>query len=172
MIKTNSSISKMLWLAASFLFSTVMNAQETDNYSIPKLLEKYNKESVNYIQVNALHNNYRDFIILDTRKRKEYDVSHLPDAIWAGDDLDLEKLPKIKKNQKIVVYCSVGIRSEGFGEQLREAGFTQVYNLYGSIFSWKDAGFEVVNVDGKPTDSVHVYSRKWGNYLKTGKKVY
>ncbi len=172
MIKTNSPIPKMLLLATAFLFSMVMNAQETDKYSIPNLLEKYNKESVKYIQVHALHNNYNNFIILDTRKRREYDVSHLPGAIWAGDDLDLEKLPQIKKHQKIVVYCSVGIRSEDFGEQLLEAGFTQVYNLYGSIFSWKDAGFEIVNLDGRPTDSVHVYSRKWGNYLKTGKKVY
>jgi rhodanese-related sulfurtransferase len=149
-----------------------MNAQENENYSIPALLDKYNDNSVPYILVDALQADRDNYVILDTRKKNEYEVSHLPGAIWVGEKLNSKRLPNLLSHQKIVVYCSVGVRSENYGEQLLKAGFSQVFNLYGSIFSWKDAGYEVFNSLEKPTDSVHVYSERWGNYLKTGKKVY
>jgi len=152
------------------IISSLMNAQE--KYSIPELLERYNKKTVPYITVDSLHQNPTNFVILDTRKKAEFEVSHLPNAIWAGDQFDPAKLPELDKSKPIVVYCSVGIRSENYGEDLMEAGYIKVYNLYGSIFSWKDAGYEVVDDKGNPTDEVHTYSRRWGKYLKTGKKVY
>jgi rhodanese-related sulfurtransferase len=151
---------------------SIMSAQEKDTYSIPDLLARYNDQSVPYVQVDALHADLDQYVVLDTRKKKEYDVSHLPGALWVGERFDPKKLPQLDKNQKIVVYCSVGVRSENFGEQLQDAGFTQVFNLYGSIFSWKNAGYEVTDPSGTPTDSVHVYSKKWGNYLKKGVKVF
>jgi rhodanese-related sulfurtransferase len=115
---------------------------------------------------------YKDYVILDTRKKEEFDVSHLPGAIWVGERYDIDKLSNIDKEAKIVVYCSVGIRSEDYGEEMLEDGFSKVYNLYGSIFSWKDAGYHVVDQNNQPTEKVHVYSKKWAKYLKTGKKVY
>jgi rhodanese-related sulfurtransferase len=154
------------------LTASVMSAQEKDNYSIPDLLEKYNDQSVPYIKVQDLQADLSQYVVLDTRKKKEFDVSHLPGAHWVGESMEVSKLPELHKDQKIVVYCSVGVRSENFGEQLQEAGFTQVYNLYGSIFSWKDAGYEVNDRNGQVTDSVHTYSKKWSNYLKAGIKTY
>jgi hypothetical protein len=70
------------------------------------------------------------------------------------------------------VYCSIGVRSEDAGETINNLSFSNVQNLYGGIFMWKDAGFSVVDNFNKPTDNVHVYSKEWGKYLKTGKKVY
>lgn len=163
---------KQAILILTSITATFMSAQEVEKYSIPDLLAKYNDQSVPYIQVDALHADLDQYVVLDTRKKKEYDVSHLPGALWVGESFDPKKLPQLDKNQKIVVYCSVGVRSENFGEQLQDAGFTQVFNLYGSIFSWKNAGYEVIDATGTPTESVHVYSRKWGNYLKTGQKIH
>lgn len=153
-------------------------AQRTD---LDRLLERYNSGSVPYISVEELKMNYDDYLILDARQREEYQVSHLPGAIWVGEQFDKEEVIQainqahsfhpIQKSS-VVVYCSVGIRSEDFGDDMLEAGYMGVFNLYGSIFAWKDAGFEVVDPEGEPTDRVHVYSKKWGKYLKTGEKVF
>jgi 3-mercaptopyruvate sulfurtransferase SseA len=70
------------------------------------------------------------------------------------------------------VYCSVGYRSEKVSEQLRQAGYQTVYNLYGGIFEWKNQGHPVVNAEGEPTERVHAYNRSWGVWLKKGDKVY
>ena len=53
--------------------------------SIDSLLKKYNKHSVPYISVQELAMNYEDYIVLDTRKKEEFEVSHLPNAIWVGE---------------------------------------------------------------------------------------
>jgi len=138
--------------------------------SIDSLLKKYNRHSVPYISVEELKMNYADFTILDTRKKEEFDVSHLPNAIWVGEKW--RSSSRWDKEEKVVVYCSVGIRSEDYGEQLQQAGYQHVKNLYGSIFAWKDAGFEVVDSTGRPTDNVHTFSKTWAKYLKTGNKKY
>jgi rhodanese-related sulfurtransferase len=149
----------------TLLCSAFAKAQSIDN-----LLKKYNRHSVPYISVQELAMDYDEYVVLDTRKKEEYDVSHLPSAIWVGEKW--RSSTRFKKKDKLVVYCSVGVRSEYYGEQLQKAGYTDVKNLYGSIFAWKDAGFEVVDPAGKPTENVHTFSKNWGKYLKTGNKVY
>ncbi|MGB5942845.1 MAG: rhodanese-like domain-containing protein [Leeuwenhoekiella sp.] len=141
---------------------------------IDALISQYNKGSVPYISVEELKMEPDSYLILDTRKKKEYEVSHLPGAIWAGEKPDEGQLAKLAEvpEKPIVVYCSVGIRSEGFGEKLQKMGYTNVRNLYGSIFSWKDAGFHVVDSTQTATDRVHVFGKVWGKYLETGDKVY
>ena len=139
--------------------------------SISELLSRYNEMSVPYISVQALKRDFDQYVILDTRTREEYEVSHLPNAIWVGEDYDEAYFPRLEKEMPIVVYCSIGIRSESFGEDLIEVGYKRVKNLYGSIFAWKDAGYEVFDNKDQPTDRVHVYSKKWGKYLKSGIKV-
>jgi len=76
------------------------------------------------------------------------------------------------KESEIIVYCSIGYRSEKITEQLVQEGFKNVQNLYGGIFEWKNQGNEVVRPDGKPTEDVHAYSRLWGIWLKEGNRVY
>ncbi len=151
----------------SFLVIASMTA---NSQSIDSVLQQYNEQTVPYLKVVDLAVNYNDYVILDTRKKEEYDVSHLPNALWVGEKL--EQPIDLDKEKKVLVYCSIGVRSEDFGEQLLELGFTQVYNLYGSIFAWKDAGYQVVDNNNLPTQKVHTYSKSWAAYLKTGEKVY
>lgn len=111
-------------------------------------------------------------ILLDTRTKQEFDVSHLPNARFVGyDEFDLKQLQRVPKNAKLVVYCSVGYRSEKIGEKLKKAGYTNVYNLYGGIFEWVNGGFAVYDAQG-PTQKVHAYSKAWGIWLNKGEKVY
>ena len=106
-------------------------------------------------------------------KRKEFDVSHIKGAILVGyDSLDLSALDKIDKSKEVVVYCSVGYRSEKVSEKLENIGFKNVSNLYGGIFEWKNQEQPIVTPKKEPTEEVHAYSKVWGIWLNKGKKVY
>jgi len=104
--------------------------------------------------------------IFDTRKEKEYDISHIPDAQYLGyNDFDEARLGGIAKDSPIVVYCSIGYRSEKIGEKLKKLGYNNVYNLYGSIFEWINQDNEVVDKDGQVTSKVHTYNRNWSQWV-------
>lgn len=112
-------------------------------------------------------------IFIDTREKREFEVSHIKNAIWSGyDDFDINRLKGISKNQKIILYCSVGYRSEKITEKLVKAGYTNVSNLVGGIFEWKNLGYPVVDTKGKETEQVHAYDKVWGVWLNKGEKVY
>ena len=104
-------------------------------------------------------------IFLDAREPAEYLVSHLPGAIYLGfRDPDFEALTGLDRSTPLVVYCTVGYRSERVAGKLRERGFNRVYNLYGSLYAWKLVGLPLVDASG-PTDRLHTYNRKWGSFI-------
>lgn len=137
------------------------------------MLQKLLSHSVPEVQVQQLVSDTSSTVFLDAREPAEYEVSHLAHAVPVGyDSFDLSKLPAdIQKSQKIVVYCSVGYRSEKVCEKLLHDGFTNVSNLYGGIFEWVNQGHEVIDQNG-PTTRVHAFNRTWGIWLRKGKKVY
>ena len=111
-------------------------------------------------------------VVLDAREKKEFDVSHLNGAIWVGyDDFRLDRV-KAEKDGRVVVYCSVGYRSEKIGEKLKKAGYSNVFNLFGGIFKWKNSAYPLVDDTGSETDYIHAYDADWGKWLVKGKKVY
>ena len=110
--------------------------------------------------------------VLDAREKQEYEVSHLSDAIWTGyDTFDLVNLDSLDRNKPVLVYCTVGARSQEIGMKLKEAGFNQVYNLYGGIIHWANLKKPLFR-DAELTNKVHTYSKSWGIWLKEGEKVY
>lgn len=153
------------------LFSTLSFSQE----SLSDLLQKYNSKEVPYISVEQLAMPKTNPVILDAREPQEYNISHLKDAIYVGyNSFELEtiesKIPN--KDQEIVVYCSLGIRSEIIADKLKKAGYTKVKNLYGGIFEWKNKNFSVYNRHDKETDSIHAFSKVWSKWLNNGIKIY
>ncbi|MDC6351214.1 rhodanese-like domain-containing protein [Zeaxanthinibacter sp. PT1] len=142
--------------------------------TIEKTLERYNSGSVPYIKIEELAED-EHAVRLDAREMEEFMVSHLPGAIWIGyKEFEPETVRNTipNKNTEIVVYCSVGVRSEKIGEELKKAGYTNVKNLYGGIFGWKNAGYPVLDPNGNPTDKVHAFSKFWDHLLVKGVKVY
>lgn len=112
-------------------------------------------------------------VFLDTRQKAEYEVSHIPGARFiAYDDFDEDMVEDLPRDTSIVVYCSVGYRSERIGEKLTTLGFTNVQNLYGGIFWWMHSGLPVEDAHHQPTDSVHTYNRRWSQWAFTGEKVW
>lgn len=147
----------------------------TDKQSLSDLLKKYNSESIPYIYHQGLFDLKSKKYLLDSREIREYTVSHLKGAIHVGyDSFDIKTVTDRISNKEdtIVVYCSLGIRSETIGEKVKAAGYKNVYNLYGGIFEWKNNDKPVFDSDESETEKVHAFSREWGVWLKKGIQVY
>ncbi|MBO0949450.1 rhodanese-like domain-containing protein [Fibrella forsythiae] len=163
---------KFAFLSALFATALPAVAQRTISKPFGVMVDALIKESVPVVTCNELKQ-MPDALLFDAREKREYAVSHLPKARWIGyDDFELSRVAGVPKTAPVVVYCSVGYRSEKVGEKLKAAGFTNVRNLYGSLFEWVNQGNPVVDSTGKPTRRVHAYSRTWGIWLNRGEKVY
>lgn len=143
--------------------------------SVDAILKQYNKGNIPYISVQELNENFKEAVILDAREMNEFKVSHIKNALYVGHKYFnstkiLEQVPDL--SQPIVVYCSIGVRSETIGNALKKAGYTNVKNLYGGIFEWKNKNLPIYNIKEQETDSLHAYSKKWSVYLNKGIKVY
>ena len=114
-----------------------------------------------------------EYYFVDAREKIEYHVSHIQNAVFAGySDFELERVRLIPKDAPIMVYCSVGKRSQEITNQLISAGYSNVYNLYGGIFEWVNMGNPVYDNKGKQTNKIHAFSKAWGIWLRKGEKVY
>jgi rhodanese-related sulfurtransferase len=156
-------------LVLLLIFAVSLSAQ-VQNPKFKKRINFLLSESVPFITVDELKGNTEDYYILDAREPEEYKVSHIPGAVCIGyDDLDYSVLQDIPKDKKIVVYCSIGYRSEKVGEKLMKKGFMNVQNLYGSIFEWSNRGFPVYDENGETTAKVHAYNKRWSKWIDNPK---
>ena len=105
-------------------------------------------------------------ILLDVRQDSEFAVSHLPEA-QPAPSLDTALALELDRHQPIVAYCSVGYRSARLVRQLRQRGYTQIYNLEGSIFRWANEG-RSLQQDDQPVAVVHPFSALWSPLLRPG----
>jgi len=165
---------KFLWITWIFIANVAFAQQEEESM----------KQKAYYALINSLIDHsveevlVRDIAVgdqvwLDAREKEEYIVSRIGKARWVGyDHFDLSSVADLDKHSEIIVYCSIGYRSEKVAEKLKEAGFANVKNLYGGIFDWHNAGKKVLDKDGKETNKIHGYSRTWGIWLNDAKTVY
>lgn len=111
-----------------------------------------------------------NWLLLDAREWEEYEVSHIPGARFSGyNKFSIDEWSDLSKDQPIVVYCSVGYRSEKITQKFEKQGFTRVYNLYGSIFEWVNRGYPLEDIDGQPTQSIHTYNKNWSRWVNNKK---
>jgi len=111
-------------------------------------------------------------LLLDARSPEEYAVSHLRGARRVDPNSDrYPDLDTLAADRPIVVYCSVGYRSAGVAQTLREQDFTSVANLTGSIFRWANEGRPVYR-DGQQVAAVHPYDASWGTLLADSLHAY
>ena len=94
---------------------------------------------------------------IDTRDAAERAVSTLPGAVTPQDYLADpgrfgEKVP--------VAYCTIGYRSGVFAKEAAGKGLA-VRNLAEGILGWLHAGGGLVDAQGRPVKTVHVYGRSW-----------
>ncbi|MBK7701286.1 MAG: rhodanese-like domain-containing protein [Saprospiraceae bacterium] len=111
----------------------------------------YLSYTVPVISVQDAHDKFSDYLSLMLVNLMNIRLAYPIQARYVGyDDFDFDNIKDIPVNKKIIVYCSVGYRSEKIATQLRKKGYKQVWNLYGSLFEWVNAGYDVSDKTGKP----------------------
>ncbi len=164
---------KSLPITIALLFvGFVLNAQTAYDKKLQSLY-KYTVPQAKVIELKSKLASNQKLILLDTRSPGEYKVSHIPGATLVDyDNFNLKAVEDIDRDAEVIVYCTVGYRSERIGEKLQGMGFTNVKNLYGGIFQWANEEGPLLNDKNVPTDSVHTFSRRWSQWLQRGIKVY
>lgn len=115
----------------------------------------------------------KNILFFDIRSKAEYETSHIAGAkFYDYETFNVSQIDKSLKGEMIIMYCSVGYRSELAAEKLIKSGFENVFNLYGGIFQWIHESHELVDITGAKTERVHTYNKKWSKWLMKGKKVY
>ncbi|MFK7776156.1 MAG: rhodanese-like domain-containing protein [Saprospiraceae bacterium] len=143
---------------------------KVNNEEFDKKISKTINFTIPVMGVEELKEMQEDVVLLDARPQNEYEVSHIKGAKRIGfKNIDEAALAGIDKDEQIVVYCSIGYRSEKVGEKLKKMGFKNVYNLYGSIFEWVNQGNAVVDGNEEATEKVHTYNKRWSKWVEDGK---
>ncbi len=102
------------------------------------------------------HADRSSLILVDARTQAERDVSIIAGAIALAQADRLTLSPELR----VVVYCTIGLRSGHAARNLRKRGIDAV-NLRGGVLAWLAQGGALVDPAGKPTHRVHVYGRRW-----------
>ena len=142
-------------------------SDEVDSYGY-KLHSEYLPETIE--EFKKL--NKQSIYLLDTREEEEFSVSHIKNARNVGYFwFDMRKVYDIPKNSKIILYCSVGYRSEKIAHKLFDAGYKNVFNLYGGLFEWVNQGNPIYTNNGVQTSEIHTYDKEWARWVNRGTKV-
>lgn len=146
--------------------SITLLSQQVQNPAFDKELKDLLSLNTKILSVDEIAHNYDDYIFLDAREPNEYLVSHIPKAINIGfTRWDKTLLENISKDAKIIVYCSVGYRSEKITQKIQNLGYTNVANLYGSIFEWANCNLPLEDNLSNTTMKLHSYNREWSQWV-------
>ena len=82
-------------------------------------------------------------IVLDTRKREQFNAGHIIGARNVESDQLDSKIEALKSDltKPIAVCCESGVSSARDAARLRKEGFTQVYNLKGGVSGWRNENY-------------------------------
>ena len=78
-----------------------------------------------------------EVVLVDVREESEYEAVNLGGRLIPLASLD-ERLDELDRDDHIVVHCRAGNRSATAVARLREAGFTNAWNVNGSLTAWRE----------------------------------
>ena len=94
-------------------------------------------------------------VIVDMRNHYESEIGHFKNAILPQSETFKQELPMVKqllsenKNDKILLYCTGGIRCEKASAYLKHNGFRDVNQLHGGIINYKKQLIENPKLENK-----------------------
>ena len=83
-------------------------------------------------------------IVVDMRNTYETDIGHFEGAVIPKADTFREEIPQVlsmledKKNAKILLYCTGGVRCEPVSAHMAQKGFTNVHQLSGGVIKYAE----------------------------------
>ena len=87
--------------------------------------------------LKKLRDESADFVLIDVREPREYEVSHLDGKLIPLGQL-AGRMDELDKDAHVVVHCRSGGRSAKAVELLRGAGFDNAWNVQGGLLAWAE----------------------------------
>ncbi len=107
--------------------------------------------------------------VLDAREEEEFRVSHLKNARNVGYFwFDMRKIYDIPTGANVLIYCTIGSRSEKIAEKLIDAGYKHVFLLYGGILEWVNEAQPVYKGNDVQTSEIHTYTKDLEKWVDRG----
>lgn len=145
---------------------TPQSPSPIENPKFKRVVDNSLSFDIDTISVGELKKCTTPYLLLDAREQEEFDVSHIKGAMYLGyDDPDYSVFKNVSEDTPIIVYCSIGYRSEKIAHKIKRMGFENVRNLYGSIFEWANQGNELCDDKDESTNVVHGYNRSWSKWI-------
>ena len=83
--------------------------------------------------------------LIDVRTPAEWDGGHIAQAEhFPLSDILADRLPAVGKDEKLVLQCGSGYRSNIAASIFDKAGYSRIKSLAGGAFAWSNAGFPLV----------------------------
>lgn len=92
---------------------------------------QHNRKLITPSELKERINNGEEILIIDARSSKDYEKSHVPNAINIPLGSLREKGADFNKDIPIVTYCNKGVTGNAAQNVLLNIGFKEVYNLSG-----------------------------------------
>ena len=154
----------------SFLKLTIKIKNEIVAYKIPENEYDMSKtgEHLNYQEFNKAID--EGATVIDMRNYYESQIGKFKNAVIPDVETSMELLPEIKKmlknekNEKILMYCTGGIRCEKASAYLIYHGFTDVNQLKGGIIQYANDS-KKDNVPSKFIGKNFVFDRRLGEKI-------
>ena len=140
---TGIKLKKAVQEGISFIKLTIKVKEEIVAYNISK--DTYDMKKVGkHLSASEFNQSIedKDSIVVDIRNYYESEVGKFEGAITPDVDRSKELLPEIvklladKKDKKLHLYCTGGIRCEKASSYLLKQGFKEVYQLNGGIVQY------------------------------------
>ncbi len=112
----------------------------------------------------------KDTIVVDMRNHYESEVGHFENAICPDVDTFREEIDyvvnhlKDKKDKKVLLYCTGGIRCEKASAYLKHHGFEDVNQLYGGIINYAHQ-IKELDIDSKFKGKNFVFDERLGERI-------
>ena len=89
--------------------------------------------------------NKQEAVIVDVRPASDFNKGHIINAINIPSNGFASQMGVLSKHKEkpIIVSCRSGAQSSSACQQLRKAGYAEVYNLKGGILAWQSANLPV-----------------------------
>jgi rhodanese-related sulfurtransferase len=89
--------------------------------------------------------NNKDAVVVDVRPASDFNKGHIINAINIPSNGFTSQMAVLNKHKDkpIIVSCRSGAQSSSACQQLKKAGFEEVFNLKGGILAWQSANLPI-----------------------------
>ncbi len=159
--KTISILTPLLLLSCQKKIPDRFDKLDSD---FDKMTQTYLRFNVPTITIDEINNDI-NYLLIDCRSENEFSISTIEGAVNLPTKTSAKNtLKKYPKNTPIIVFCSIGYRSEKMANFIQKLGYKNTNNLYGSIFEWANRGLPLYH-ENELTDTIHTFNRSWSKWI-------